>query len=47
MIKDANIKSAKTAIKFKIPLSTIQGRRVRLENSILKKDYQIDIKQFG
>lgn len=46
MVNDANVKSAVIAGRYKSPLSTIQ-RRTRLERTLLKKKYQIDISQLG
>jgi DNA-binding Lrp family transcriptional regulator len=43
MIKDADVKSAFLADKYKNPLSTIQRRRARLERTILKKKYHLDM----
>lgn len=43
MIKDADVKSAFLAHKYNNPLSTIQRRRARLERTILKKKYHLDI----
>jgi DNA-binding Lrp family transcriptional regulator len=42
-----NNSSATIATKYNIPLSTIQRRRARLEDSILKKKYHIDIMARG
>jgi len=47
MVSDANVKSAVIAGRYKSPLSTIQRRRTRLERTLLKKKYQIDISQLG
>jgi DNA-binding Lrp family transcriptional regulator len=47
LVNNANINSSAIASKYKIPLSTIRRRRARLENSILKKNYSIDIKKRG
>jgi DNA-binding Lrp family transcriptional regulator len=48
LINNSNARSADIAYKYKIPLSTIQRRRTRLErSSILKHRYNIDVRQFG
>ena len=47
MVNDADVKSANIAGRYKSPLSTIQRRRTKLERTILKKKYQIDIGQLG
>jgi DNA-binding Lrp family transcriptional regulator len=48
LINNADIKSADIASKLKVPLSTIQRRRSNLEkNSILKKNYNVDLKRLG
>ncbi|HZB16281.1 MAG TPA: AsnC family protein [Nitrososphaeraceae archaeon] len=43
LLAKADIKSADIASKYKVPISTIQRRRKRLEDSILEKKYLIDI----
>ena len=48
LVNNPKARSADIAYKYKIPLSTIQRRRTRLErSSILKHRYDIDIRQFG
>jgi DNA-binding Lrp family transcriptional regulator len=47
LINDSTAKSSSMSSKLKVPLSTIQRRRARLENSVLMKDYQLDSKEFG
>lgn len=47
MINDADIKSAVIAGRYKSPLSTVQRRRAKLERTILKKKYHIDIGRLG
>jgi DNA-binding Lrp family transcriptional regulator len=47
LVNDSNAKSSAISSKLNVPLSTIQRRRARLEDSILKKDYQLDSKEFG
>ena len=46
MIKDAEVKSTFLASKYDSPLSTIQRRRAKLEHTILKKKYYINISMF-
>ena len=43
LLAKADIKSADIASKYKVPISTIQRRRKRLEDSILEKKYLIDV----
>ena len=43
LLANADIKSVDIASKYKVPISTIQRRRKRLEDSILEKKYLIDI----
>lgn len=48
LMENPNIKSSELAKKLQIPLSTIQRRRASLERaSILKKEYSIDLRNFG
>jgi DNA-binding Lrp family transcriptional regulator len=47
MVNDADVKSAVIASRYKSPLSTVQRRRAKLERTILKKKYHIDIGQLG
>lgn len=47
LINDSASKSASISSKLKVPLSTIQRRRARLETSVLMKDYQLDSKELG
>lgn len=48
MIKNSSINSSEISAKIGIPLSTIQRRRKRLENStILEKKLQINAKKIG
>jgi DNA-binding Lrp family transcriptional regulator len=47
LVKNANAKSPEIAKKTKIPLSTVQRRKARLEESILKKRYDVDLTEFG
>ena len=48
LVNNGDVKSSEIAAKLKIPLSTIQRRRSNLEkNSILKKNYTVDLKKLG
>jgi DNA-binding Lrp family transcriptional regulator len=47
LVRDADFKSAEISSKYKIPLSTVQRRRMKLERSVIKKDYKIDIQGLG
>jgi DNA-binding Lrp family transcriptional regulator len=47
LVNDSASKSASISSKLKVPFSTIQRRRARLETSVLMKDYQLDSKEFG
>jgi DNA-binding Lrp family transcriptional regulator len=47
LLTKSNIRTADIAAKYKIPLSTLQRRRARIENSILEKKYLLDIKKKG
>jgi DNA-binding Lrp family transcriptional regulator len=47
LVNDADIKSSDISKKIKIPLSTVQRRRARIEKSILKKKYQMDLTLLG
>jgi DNA-binding Lrp family transcriptional regulator len=47
LVSNPNVRSATIANKYKAPLSTVQRRKARLENSILKKNYQINIRELG
>ena len=47
LITNPNISSTEIAAKYSKPLSTIQRRRARLENSLLTKSYTLDIRQLG
>ena len=47
LIKDANARTPDLSRKFKVPLSTIQRRKKTLENSILKKKYEINTNELG
>ena len=47
LLAKADIKSVDIASKYKIPISTIQRRRKRLEDSILEKKFLLDITKTG
>jgi DNA-binding Lrp family transcriptional regulator len=47
MVDSPDVKSSAIATKYKKPLSTVQRRRTKLEHSILKKGYRVDISQLG
>ena len=47
LITRGDIKSSEVAAKLKVPLSTIQRRRTRIEKSLLKKTYQMDLTRLG
>jgi DNA-binding Lrp family transcriptional regulator len=47
LLKQPDIGNTTISKKLKIPLSTIQRRRTRIENSILKKNYALDFKKLG
>ena len=47
ILNDADVRSADIAAKYHMPLSTIQRRRTRLERAVLKKIYQVNIKELG
>ncbi len=47
LIINGDIKSSEIAAKLKIPLSTIQRRRTRIEKILLRKKYQMDMTLLG
>jgi DNA-binding Lrp family transcriptional regulator len=47
MMNNAEVKSADMAERYNSPLSTIQRRRTKLERTILKKKYHMDITRLG
>jgi DNA-binding Lrp family transcriptional regulator len=47
LITNGDVKSSEIAAKLKVPLSTIQRRRTRIEKSLLKKSYKMDLKFLG
>lgn len=47
ILDNADVRSVDIATKYHVPLSTIQRRRTRLERSVVKKSYQVNIKDLG
>lgn len=47
LINNPDLSSTDIATKYHMPLSTIQRRRTKLERSILKKTYLIDMNRLG
>jgi DNA-binding Lrp family transcriptional regulator len=47
LMNKGDIKSSEIAAKLKVPLSTIQRRRTRIEKSLLKKQYKMDLAFLG
>jgi DNA-binding Lrp family transcriptional regulator len=47
LLSDAFISSTDISKKHKVPLSTVQRRRRHLENTILTRRYEIDLKKQG
>jgi DNA-binding Lrp family transcriptional regulator len=47
LVRQPNISSTDIATKYRVPLSTVQRRRAKLERKILKKEYRIDVEQLG
>jgi DNA-binding Lrp family transcriptional regulator len=47
LISNGDIKSSEISEKLLIPLSTIQRRRTKIEKTILKKHYHIDLTRLG
>jgi DNA-binding Lrp family transcriptional regulator len=47
LITNGDIKSSDIAARLKVPLSTIQRRRTRIEKSLLKKTYKMDLTVLG
>ena len=47
LLKNPKISSLTLAKKLDISLSTLQRRRIRIENAILKKTYTLNYKAFG
>ena len=47
LVARPDISSTEIAAKYKTPLSTIQRRRARLEEVVIKKQYTLDIRSMG
>src|SRR5919199_6762869 len=47
LMQNPNIKSSELSEKLQVPLSTIQRRRARIEESILKKNYNFNFSNIG
>jgi DNA-binding Lrp family transcriptional regulator len=47
MISRPDVSSTEIASKYKTPLSTIQRRRAKLEELVIKKQYTLDIRSMG
>jgi len=47
LMNNADVKSADMAKRYNSPLSTIQRRRTKLERTLMKKGYTLDIKGLG
>ena len=47
LVTRPDISSTEITSKYKIPLSTIQRRRARLEEAVIKKQYSLDIRSMG
>jgi DNA-binding Lrp family transcriptional regulator len=47
LVNDPEISSTDIAIKYDIPLSTIQRRRAKLEQTVISKAYNLDIRKLG
>jgi DNA-binding Lrp family transcriptional regulator len=47
LVRQPDISSLALAKKLDIPLSTLQRRRARIENAILKRNYTFNYKAFG
>jgi Lrp/AsnC family transcriptional regulator len=47
LVNNPDISSTDIAAKYGIPLSTIQRRRVKLEESVLSKVYNLDVRKLG
>ncbi|HEY1211614.1 MAG TPA: AsnC family transcriptional regulator [Nitrososphaera sp.] len=47
LVNDPDISSTDIASKYNMPLSTIQRRRAKLEQSILSKTYNLDVRKLG
>lgn len=47
LINNPDISSTDIAARYDIPLSTIQRRRAKLEQSVISKSYALDIRKLG
>lgn len=47
LVADPGLSSTDIAAKYRMPLSTVQRRRTRLERTILKKSYRVDVAELG
>ncbi len=47
LLNDPTVSSLSLANKLDLPLSTLQRRRARIENAILKRNYTFNYKAFG
>lgn len=47
LVNNSDASSTEIAQKFGIPLSTIQRRRAKLEQSVVTKSYMLDIRKLG
>lgn len=47
LLDNPNAKGSTLAKKFGLPLSTVQRRRARLEQSVLARKYELDTRQLG
>ena len=47
LMENPNIKSSELSEKLQVPLSTIQRRKTRIEESILKKSYYFNFSKMG
>jgi DNA-binding Lrp family transcriptional regulator len=47
LINNPDVSSTDIASKYRIPLSTIQRRRAKLEQTVISKAYNLDIRRLG
>ena len=47
LVSNSDASSTEIAQKFGIPLSTVQRRRAKLEQSVISKSYRLDIRKLG
>ena len=47
LLNNGEIKSSEIASKLKIPLSTIQRRRMKIEKTVFRKKYELNLNQLG